>query len=153
MKSGIKMMGHLQIWDDDAPRVTPLVDVHNIITCGGCAFMAGHLSGGAMTDMGWMAVGQAATSAAAITGNTTLETEIVDGDRHVPDISAPTTTSVLFSAKYAAGHHTGKWVEAGVLNAVAVGTLLCRAVFTDLNKAAGDSFIVEYTISFADDAV
>jgi hypothetical protein len=61
----------------------------------------------------------------------------------------------MFSASYAAGHHTGNWYEAGVTNSNThdTGVLLCRATFGLLTKAAGDAFILTYTISFADDGV
>ena len=151
-RSGIIIRGHCQIWD--AADGTLLRDVHNIITCGGCTFMANYLSGGAPTAMSTVAVGSGAT--AAVTGNTALEAEIggVDGDRHTAAISAPTTTSVMFSSSYGAGHATGNWYECGVFNSiVAAGIMLCRATFGLLTKAAGDAFIITYTTSFADDGV
>jgi len=152
-ESRMVMKGHCQIWD--AMDGTLLRDVHNIITCGGCTFMTGYLSGGSPTAMSYMAVGSATTSAAAVTADTDLEDEIDDGNRHACAIDMPATTSVRFSASYAAGHHTGSWVEAGVANSITTdgGTLLCRALFGLLTKAAGDAFILTYTISFADDGV
>lgn len=151
-KDGIKMKGHLVIWDWDTKKI--LVDTHNIIVCGGCGMMASYLSGGSPTAMTTVAVGSGSTG--ALTANTALEAEIggVAGDRHASAISAPSTTSVLFSSSYGPGHCTGNWYEAGIFNATgAAGLMLARVTFGLLTKAAGDTFIIEYTISFADDGV
>jgi hypothetical protein len=155
-KSGIKMKGLVEIWkvldpEDESNREL-LVRTTNIITCGGCAFMAGYLSGGTMTDMSCVVPGSGSTS--EVTGNTALENEIggVAGDRNASDIDAPTSCSVRFSSSYEPGAATGNWYEVGIFNStVAAGLMLARTTFGLLTKAAGDTFIVEYTISFADD--
>lgn len=150
--SGIKMKGHLQIWDDNTGKL--LVESHNIVVCGGCTFMANYLSGGSPTAMSCVAVGSGAT--AAVTADTALEAEIggVAGDRNAATITAPTTTSVKFSSAYGAGANTGNWYEAGIFNStIAAGIMLCRVTYGLLTKAAGDSFTVDYTVSFADDGV
>jgi len=147
----VKAKGHVQIWDANTGAL--LRDVYNVVTCGGSAFMAAYLSGGSPTDMGWLGVGASAT--AAVTGDTILVSEISDGDRHVAAISAPGSTSVKFSGSWLAGHHTGSWQEIGIFNHVTTGsgTLFSRATYGLLTKGAGDAFILEYTISFADDGI
>ena len=51
------------------------------------------------------------------------------------------------SIHFAAGSGTGAITEAGVFNASSGGTMLCRTVFSVVNKGADDSMTITWTIT------
>ena len=44
---------------------------------------------------------------------------------------------------------TGAITEAGILNAGSGGTLLCRTVFSVVNKASSDSMTITWTVTIS----
>ena len=93
--------------------------------------------------MSHMALGSGTTAAAA--GNTALETQL--GSREALDSSTVTTNSVAYVCSFEAGDATGAVTEAGIFNASSGGTMLCRSVFSVINKAASDSLSVTWTVT------
>tara|TARA_R100001377_G_scaffold83315_1_gene64660 strand:+ start:683 stop:1126 length:444 start_codon:yes stop_codon:yes gene_type:complete len=93
-------------------------------------------------DMSHMAVGTNNTAAAV--GNTTLNTESARVALTSTTISTNTTAYV---ATFGAGTGTGALVEAGILNASSSGVLLCRTVFSVVNKGADDTLTITWTIT------
>ena len=85
---------------------------------------------------------QQATAAAA--GNTALGTEAA---RQALTSTTVTSNAVAYVASFAAGTGTGAVTEAGLLNASSGGTLLCRTVFSVVNKGANDSMTVTWTVT------
>jgi len=126
---------------------------HNIITDVGCAHIADQLASvHDENEMSHIAVGTGTN--AAVGGDTTLQTELdrnaltsrtqgAGGDDH----------KVVYVGDWAAGDGTGALTEAGLLNAAAAGTLLARTVFSVINKGAGDTLQITWTLSVADDGV
>ena len=51
---------------------------------------------------------------------------------------------------FPAGTGTGAVVEAAILNASSGGTLLCRTVFSVVNKAAADTLKITWTVTVSD---
>ena len=108
-------------------------------------------SGGATISntMSHMAVGTLNTAAA--TGQTTLATEIarVAFPVGTPTLATTTTTgdSIQYVATFAATVGTGALVEAGIFNASSAGNMLCRTVFSTINKGASDSMTITWTVS------
>jgi len=95
--------------------------------------------------MDFMAIGTGTTAAAA--GNTTLETEV--GTRVQGALTQPTSVTDRLISTFAAGNGTAAITEAGRLNALTVGTLLCRSVFSAINKGVNDSLQVTYDLTIA----
>ena len=60
-----------------------------------------------------------------------------------------TSNAVAYVASFAAGEGTGAITEAGILNAGSGGTLLCRTVFSVVNKAASDSMTITWTVTIS----
>ena len=58
-----------------------------------------------------------------------------------------TTTAIAYVASFVAGVGTGAVTEAGVFNAASAGTMLCRTVFSVVNKGAADSMSITWTIT------
>jgi len=99
--------------------------------------------GGPPAVADYLAIGTGTTGPAA--GNTTLEAEV--GTRIQGTLSQPTAYTDRDVGTFPAGNGTGAITEAGRLNASTSGTLLCRATFSVINKAAGDSLQVQYDIT------
>ncbi len=55
----------------------------------------------------------------------------------------------MYVATFSAGEGTGAVTEAGIFNASTSGTMLCRTVFSVVNKAAGDTLQVTWTVTFS----
>lgn len=117
--------------------------VNNLVVTTGKNWIAGRMFDTAIPDdMSHMAVGTNNTAAAA--GNTTLNTESARVALTSTTISTNTTAYV---ATFGAGTGTGALVEAGILNASSSGTLLCRTVFSVVNKGADDTLTITWTIT------
>ena len=54
---------------------------------------------------------------------------------------------MTYTATFAAGTGTGAVTEAGILNASSSGDLLCRTVFSVVNKGASDSMTITWTVT------
>ena len=128
------------------------VEVPNTVVNGGKAFIAQSMlktttnSPVAMTHMG---IGTGAV-AAAVT-DTALGTEI--GTRQTVTATNTTVTvtndTAQYVATFAAGVGTGAITEAGVFNASTAGTMLCRTVFSVINKGANDSMTITWRVTIA----
>lgn len=93
----------------------------------------------AMTNM---AVG--AGTAAAAAGDTALASEL---GRVALSSATSADNVVTYTAVFPAGTGTGAVTEAGILNASSGGTLLCRTVFSVVNKGASDAMSITWTIT------
>ena len=57
------------------------------------------------------------------------------------------TNTITYVASFGAGVGTGAVTEAGIFNDSVAGTMLCRTVFPVVNKQAGDSMTVTWTVT------
>jgi hypothetical protein len=89
-----------------------------------------------------MAVGTGTNAAAA--GDTALQTEL---DRNALTSKTRAANVVTLVGDWAAGDGTGALTEAGVFDAGAAGNLYARAVFSVINKAAGDTLSITWTFT------
>jgi hypothetical protein len=134
----LQLKGHLQIHlNDELVR-----DVDNLVVTTGKNLVASRLVGTTPAVMSHMAIGSGTTAAAA--GNTALGSEL--GRVSLTSGSASSAV-VTYVATFAAGTGTGAVTEAGLLNASSGGTLLCRTVFSVVNKGANDSMTVTWTVT------
>ena len=97
------------------------------------------------TAMSHMAIGSNSTAAAS--GDSALGTEL---GRVALTSTTVSTNSVTYVGDFPAGTGTGAVVEAGILNASSSGTLLCRTVFSVVNKAAADTLKITWTLTVSD---
>jgi hypothetical protein len=138
MEDPIKLTGKLQIYlNDEKVR-----EVDNLVVTAGIGFVASRMVGTAAAIMSHMAVGTGAT--AAVVGNTTLGTEVARVALTSGTASGAVATYV---ATFPAGTGTAALTEAGILNAGTGGTLLCRTVFSAINKGASDSLTITWTVT------
>ena len=94
------------------------------------------------TAMSHMAVGTSSTAAGA--GDTAL---LAESARVALTSTTVTTNQVAYVATFGAGVGTAALTEAGILNNSTGGTLLCRTVFSVVNKGANDSLTITWTVT------
>lgn len=119
-------------------------DVKNLVVTTGLGYIASRMKDATATAMSHMAIGSGATAAAA--GDTALGTEL---GRVALTSTTVTGNQVVYVAAFPAGTGTGAVTEAGLFNAGAAGTMLCRTVFSVVNKAAGDSMSITWTVTIS----
>jgi len=116
----------------------------NLVVDAGEVHIADQLSttpGGAA--MSHMAVGTGATAPAF--GNTALGAEV---DRNALTSRTDSGNVVTYVGTWAAGDATNSALtEAGIFNAGAAGTMLARATFTAIDKQAGDTLTITWTVT------
>ena len=133
----------LELFGPDG-KLKDVRESHNQVQTAGLAFVADQLSaapGGAA--IGWMAVG---TGTGQAVGDTTLDTEL---DRNALDSSTDAGAVLTMVCTWAAADGTGAITEAGVFNAAVAGTMVVYDDFDVINKAAGDSLVVTWTITIS----
>lgn len=118
--------------------------VDNLVVDAGEVHIADQLSSAPGTAaMGWMAIGTGATAPAF--GNTTLGAEI---DRNALTSRTDSGNVVTYVGNWAAGDGTNAAIaEAGIFNASSAGTMLARATFTAIDKQAGDTLAITWTVT------
>ena len=116
-------------------------ETENLVVTAGKNWVADRMNN-VNTVMTHMAVGTGTTAAAA--GNTTLVTE---SDRNTLTSTTVTNNTIIYVATWAAGDATAALTEAGVFDAASGGDMLCRTVFTVVNKASADSMTITWTIT------
>ena len=140
----IKVKGELKLTlTNPQGNVKHEVIVPNLGVTTGKNFIADRLKNNT-TVMSHMAIGTGSTAAAA--GNTALGSE---AGRVALTSSTVTDNAVAYVASFGAGTGTGAITEAGLLNASSSGTLLCRTVFSVINKGANDTLGITWTVTIS----
>jgi hypothetical protein len=125
-------------------RVLARRQVHNLMTTLGLQHIADQLA--TVPDqaaMAYMAIGTGTDAPTA--GDTHLQTEIHRHTLTSRDQGGTGKEDELhFIGDFAADHGTGTITEAGVFNALAVGTMACRATFTGIVKTAADTLHIDW---------
>lgn len=143
----VKAKGRLriEIRDEDTGELKDVREIDNLVVTVGKNHIAARMKDtGLPAQMSHMAVGTGATAPAA--GDTTLQTELT----RIALTTAGGTVSnnvVTYAATFGAGVGTGALTEAGIFNAAAAGTLLCRTTFAVINKGANDSMTITWTLT------
>ena len=146
-KDESRVLGKLKIEvKDKHGKVKDTREVDNLVVDTGLAFIASRMKDASATAMSHMELGTGTTAAAA--GNTALET-IISGSRTAITSTTVTSNAVAYVASFAAGTGTGAVTEAGILNGASGGTLLCRTVFSVVNKGASDSMTITWTVTIS----
>lgn len=134
----MKLIGKLSI----AINNEIVQEVDNLVVTTGKNFVASRIKDATASAMSHMGIGTGTAAAAA--GNTTLGTEAA---RNALTSTTVTNADVAYVASFAAGTGTGAITEAGLFNASSSGTLLCRTVFSVVNKGADDSMTITWTVT------
>jgi hypothetical protein len=141
----LKASGTLHIVvTDHAGNIKEERKITNLVVTVGKEFVASRMIGVASNVMSHLAIGSGTT--AAVVGNTTLENELT---RVVLTSSLASANTVVYSAAFGSGVGTGAVTEAGIFNAASSGTMLCRTVFSVINKGIIDSMVITWTITIS----
>ena len=122
-------------------------NITNLVVDDGLEFIASRMKDTSATAMSHMEVGTGTTSPAA--GDTTLETAIVSS-RTALTSTTVTSNAIEYIGDFPAGTGTGAVTEAGIFNASSAGSLLCRTVFSVVNKGADDTLKITWTVTVSD---
>ena len=134
----LKLQGKLQI----ALNGKTVQEVDNLVVTAGKGYVASRMKDATTTAMSHMAIGSGSTAAAA--SDTALGSELGRVALTSTNVSGAIVT---YTATFAAGTATGAATEAAILNASSGGTMLCRTVFSVVNKGASDSMTVTWTVT------
>lgn len=122
-------------------------DIKNLVVTTGKEFIAASMiktTSNTPAAMTHMELGTGTTAAAV--GNTALETVIAAS--RVTLTSATNANAVTtYVANFPAGTGTGAVTEAGIFNNSSGGTMLCRSVFSVVNKGADDTMSITWAIT------
>ena len=120
--------------------------VKNLVVTAGLGFIASRMKDTTATAMSHMAIGTNNTAAAA--GNTTLTAESA---RVALTSTTVTAAQIAYVATFPAGTPASLTgiQEAGLFNASSAGTMLCRTVFSVVNKDVGDTMSITWTVTMA----
>jgi hypothetical protein len=141
----IKMTGNLKlVLTDENGNIKQEEEVKNLVVTAGKGFIASRMKDATATAMTHMEVGTSSTAAAV--GDTALVAAVASS-RVTLTSTTVTTNSVAYVASFPAGTGTGALTEAGLFNASSAGTMLCRTVFSVINKGAADTLGITWTVT------
>ena len=149
VNENLKLSGRLTIvLKDKTGSVKDQREIKNLVVNSGLAYITSRMTGTAKAVMTHMAVGSGTTAAAA------TQTDLISalGSRETLDsttISGSNNEKVVYVSSFEAGDGTGAITEAGLFNASSGGDMLCRTVFSVVNKAADDVMSITWTITLS----
>lgn len=126
-------------------EVTQQFEVPNLVVTTGKVYIAGKMiaqDSDTPTHMSHMGIGIGTTSPDP--ADTTLGTQT---GRVLLSGNLQENNSITYTATFPAGTGTGAITEAGIFNAAAAGTMLCRTVFPVVNKQAGDTIAITWKVT------
>jgi len=138
LNDDLKLTGKLTIAINDEI----VQEVPNLVVTAGKGYVASRMKDTSATAMSHMAIGSGNTAAAA--GNTALESELARTGLTSTTVSG---ADIVYVDTFAAGTGTGAVKEAAILNASSGGTMLCRTVFSVVNKGASDAMTITWTVT------
>lgn len=146
INDSIKLTGNLDIVVRDSDgNIKEQRQERNLVVTAGLGFIASRMKDTTDGAMSHMAVGSDNTAAAA--GNTDLGSIL--GSREALDSTTVSGATVTYVSTFEAGDGTGAITEAGIFNASTSGTMLCRTVFSTVNKAADDTMTITWVITLS----
>lgn len=144
VNENLKLRGDVAlVLKDKNGNVKEKREINNLIVTAGLTFICSRMSAASADVMSHMALGSGTTAAAA--GQTDLVSIL--GSREALDSSTASSNTITYVSSFEAGEGTGAVTEAGIFNAASSGTMLCRTVFSVVNKEADDTMSVTWTIT------
>ena len=134
----------LELFDKDG-NLKETQNIKNVVVNNGLNYISSRMKDASATAMSHMAIGSGNTAAAA--GDTAPETQL---GRVALTSTTVSSNAITYVGDFPAGTGTGAVVEAAILNASSGGTLLCRTVFSVVNKAAADTLKITWTVTVSD---
>ena len=144
VNDAIKATGELTIvLLDKDQNLKQKIHVPNLVVTVGKDFIAARMVGTTPAVMTHMSVGTANTNLVA--ANTALAAEV--SPRVALSSSVRTANTIRYIATFNPGVGTGALVEAGIFNALTAGTLLCRTIFSVVNKESTDTLTINWDVT------
>jgi hypothetical protein len=139
----IKMTGDLKIvLTDENGQIKHEQEIKNLVVTTGKNFIASRMKDTTDDAMSHMAIGSGTT--AANVADTALESSL---GRVSLTSTTVTNNNVAYVATFPAGTGTGAVTEAGLFNDGSAGDMLCRTVFSVINKGAADTLGITWTVT------
>lgn len=143
IQDSIKLTGELRITvTNPEGNIKHETVVPNLVVTAGKDYIAERMKDATTTAMSHMAIGTDTTAAAV--GDTALGAE---AGRVTLTSTTVTANAVAYVATFGAGTGTGAITEAGLFNASSAGDMLCRTVFSVINKGAADTLGITWTVT------
>jgi len=147
MDEQMKLKGHIvfKLFDENG-NLKDEREVDNVIVTVGKTYLATWLTAASQSGffMQYLALGTGTNSASA--SDTTLQTEL---STRVAGTLSSSTNVWQNQGTFGAGVNTGAITEAGIFSASSSGTMLARQAFAVINKAAGDSLQLTWSLTLA----
>lgn len=145
ISDNLRLRGRLDIVvtaPDGTIKDTKRVD--NLVVTTGKNFVASRMAGTSASVMSHMSIGTGSTAAAA--ADTTLGSESA---RVALTSTTVNNNDVVYVATFPANtpSSAAAITEAGIFNASTNGEMLCRTVFSQINKATADSLTITWTVT------
>lgn len=145
ISDNLRLKGRLDIVvtaPDGAIKDTKTVD--NLVVTTGKNFVASRMAGTSSSVMSHMSIGTGSTAAAA--ADTTLGSESA---RVALTSTTVNNNDVVYVATFPANtpSSAAAITEAGIFNASTSGSMLCRTVFSQINKQTADSLSITWTVT------
>jgi hypothetical protein len=137
------MTGDLKIvLTDENGQIKHEQEIKNLVVTTGKNFIASRMKDTTDDAMSHMAIGSGTT--AANVADTALESSL---GRVSLTSTTVTNNNVAYVATFPAGTGTGAVTEAGLFNDGSAGDMLCRTVFSVINKGAADTLGITWTVT------
>ena len=119
-------------------------EINNLVVTTGKIFVASRMAGTSASVMSHMAIGTGTTAAAS--GDTTIGSESA---RVALTSTTVNNNDVVYVATFPAGtpSSAAAITEAGLFNSSSAGTMLCRTVFSVVNKQSADALTITWTVT------
>ena len=144
IKDKLKLSGDVKIeLIDQNGHIKETREIKNLVVSTGLTFICSRMADTSSNVMSHMALGSGTTAAAA------NQTDLVSilGSREALDSTSASSHTITYVASFEAGDATGAVTEAGLFNASSGGTMLCRTVFSVVNKGAQDILNITWVIT------
>ena len=144
IKDKLKLSGDVKIeLIDQNGYIKETREIKNLVVSTGLTFICSRMADTSSNVMSHMALGSGTTAAAA------NQTDLVSilGSREALDSTSASSNTITYVASFEAGDATGAVTEAGLFNASSGGTMLCRTVFSVVNKGAQDILNITWVIT------
>ncbi len=125
-------------------------DGPNLVVTVGKSYLASWLAAASQSGEFMSYIGLGTNSSGPTSGDTTLGAEF-SGGGYARILGTLSSASNVWTntATFPPGNGTGAITEAGLFTTVTSGTMFARQVFAVYNKAAGDTLIIVWNVTFA----
>lgn len=123
---------------------------HNLVVTVGKSYLAAWLAAASQSGEFMTFVGLGTNSSGPVSGDTALGAEFSGGGYSRSDGTLSSASNVWTNtATFSPGNGTGAITEAGLFSASTSGTMFARQVFSVYNKAAGDTMVIVWSVTFS----